>query len=344
MGNNGAPPSVVNVTFILGNGFDLHLGMKTSYQDVYESYIKTESSSEIIRKFKEDLANRNKLDKWSDFEMGMAKYAETLSSEEEFVECVRDFKKHMVSHLNAEDERMSNIISDSAYSKGIVFELEKTLTSFYAGFSPNVVNKIRQKLNTPFVQYNTITFNYTQIIEKLYAVYALNNKRILDVPIHIHGTLAGDVVSGVDNVEQFKNLKFTISRRGKRAFVKTYFNEEYDSIRVNKAKQIISESTIICTYGFSMGESDSTWVRCLIDWLRSDNHHHLIVFQYDNKKYYKYNSDEILDVEDAKKEQFMKKLGVEEELFDQIHIPVGFDIFNVELVKIIGAKTATPPK
>ena len=48
--------------------------------------------------------------------------------------------------------------------------------------------------------------------------------------------------------------------------------------------------------------------------------------------------------EDAKKERFMAKLGITDEaVFEQIHIPVGFDIFNFKFVKVVGAKLDNPP-
>lgn len=107
---------------------------------------------------------------------------------------------------------------------------------------------------------------------------------------------------------------------------------------------MISESTIICTYGFSLGESDKTWVNMIVDWLQSDSSHHLVVFQYDETEYSQYNFDELMDVEDAKKERFMAKLGITDEaVFEQIHIPIGFDIFNFKFVKVVGAKLDNPP-
>ena len=38
----------MGVTFLIGNGFDLNLGMKTRYTDMYDSYIKSESKSTVI--------------------------------------------------------------------------------------------------------------------------------------------------------------------------------------------------------------------------------------------------------------------------------------------------------
>ena len=96
--NNTQKDSVI--TFILGNGFDLSLHMETSYSDVYNTYVDTPSSSEVIVAFKNELKKRKPFDKWSDFEMGMAEYAESLSSEEELIECVRDFKQHKYQNRN----------------------------------------------------------------------------------------------------------------------------------------------------------------------------------------------------------------------------------------------------
>jgi len=43
----------MNIVFIIGNGFDLNLGLKTKYTDVYKDYCKTSTSdSELIRRFK----------------------------------------------------------------------------------------------------------------------------------------------------------------------------------------------------------------------------------------------------------------------------------------------------
>ena len=79
-----------HITFIIGNGFDINLGMKTKYSDMYEGYIKTPPQTKVIESFKNELRNQQPFDKWSDFEMAMAEYAKTLSSEKELIECVHN--------------------------------------------------------------------------------------------------------------------------------------------------------------------------------------------------------------------------------------------------------------
>lgn len=68
--------NTTKITFILGNGFDLNLGLHTKYVDMYENYtLKRTHESENLKTFKDTLRN-NAYDTWSDFEMGMANYAQ----------------------------------------------------------------------------------------------------------------------------------------------------------------------------------------------------------------------------------------------------------------------------
>ena len=69
----------MNVTFILGNGFDLNCGLRSSYNDVIKKYIQHSATDRVLenpaverfkRKIEEDISRDSKL--WSDFECGMA--------------------------------------------------------------------------------------------------------------------------------------------------------------------------------------------------------------------------------------------------------------------------------
>lgn len=56
----------MNVTYILGNGFDLNLGLKTSYYDFYDYYKNIPSPNEDIENLKEDI--KSNINQWSDLE------------------------------------------------------------------------------------------------------------------------------------------------------------------------------------------------------------------------------------------------------------------------------------
>ena len=64
----------MNIVWMLGNGFDLNLGLKTSYKDFYEYYLNVESNDAIVKQFKQDLSEN--LDTWADLEFVLGKYSE----------------------------------------------------------------------------------------------------------------------------------------------------------------------------------------------------------------------------------------------------------------------------
>lgn len=320
------------ITFIIGNGFDLGLGMKTKYTHVYDGYIKSPSPTAVIKLFKEELARKakNNYENWSDFEMGMAAYAQTLENEKELVECVRDFKLYMVEHLQNENQKMIDLLQNKANNYEVIQEMVRSLDKFYEGLTQNDISLLNLG-STKRVVKNFITFNYTTVFDTLLKealrFYSINGNE----PIHIHGMLGAGIVMGVDNVRQLGKTKFKLSVSGKRAFIKTHFNEEYDANLLETVRRIISESSIICVYGFSMGDSDETWVKAISEWLLKDDRNQLIVYQYDTPHCNPCNYDEIMDIEDERKEGLLNRLGIENDsVLDQIHIPVGRDIFNLQ--------------
>ena len=336
MGKYGNSPEsrVCNVTFILGNGFDLNLGMKTKYTDMYNGYVNEPSIIGYIINFKKHLKEQAPaFEKWGDFEMAMAEYAKTLSSEQELVGCVRDFKRYLVEHLGREYERLKNAIFEIQNTSEINRNLSGSFYRFYSGLSKNDINSIDRYINNRLIEINIITFNYTNSMEVLLDHSTIPTRSSINAPIHIHGSLDENVVLGVDNQEQLSELPYNLTRNGKRAFVKTYFNEDFDEEKVNKAIRVISSSNIICTYGFAMGETDKFWVDMIVNWLESTNGH-LVCYQYDERKYYKYNFDEMMEAEDEKKEALFQRFGINDDLIlGRIHIPVGFNIFDFEEIR-----------
>ena len=65
----------MNVTFLIGNGFDLGIGLKTAYSDFYDVYCHPlDRDGMQIRRFKSDLLTN--YENWSDFEMAFGELIE----------------------------------------------------------------------------------------------------------------------------------------------------------------------------------------------------------------------------------------------------------------------------
>ena len=320
----------MNITFMIGNGFDLHLGMKTRFTDMYEGYIQSPSEDIVIQRFKEDLKESagERYEKWSDFEIAMAAHAKDFTNENDFIKCVRSFKMYLGGYLKLEQDRFNTELQKLTREE-ICDEARKSVDSFYKFNTPNVTNAIdRIKSSSKSLSYSIINFNYTEVSDKIMKTAGC----FYFDPIHIHGRLSGDIGLGIDNVDQFGSIPFVLSRKMNRAFIKPAFNKEFDENRAAKAASLIERSDVICVYGMSFGDSDLTWIMNLHEWIKKDKMHHLFYFGKQNaERGSAWVSDLLMDAEEERKRTILNKLSLEEELFeDQVHVPLTADIFDYQ--------------
>ena len=318
----------MNITFMIGNGFDINCGMNCTYRDVYKKYITTPSASEVIASFKKRI--RSDLDTWADFETAMAADMANYQSEHEFLSCLRDFKNYLNQYLLLEQSKLYQQLNNSFVYAAVQEEMRDSLESFYDGISHNVSHDIQEKLGQTPISYRTISFNYTDIFERIlrYVIkFGSNNV------VHIHGKLNDDLVLGMDHLEQLPATSYKLSNKGKRAFIKTVFNQAFDRARVASAADLIQTSDIICVYGMSLGNSDFTWKNALLEWMRTSRSMYLFLYNYDCSCLSYTTADERLDLEDDAKAELLRSFDIKEEDSEQylnkLHIPCGKNIFNI---------------
>lgn len=318
------------VTFLIGNGFDLNLGMRTSYSDVYKEYMKTPSKSDSIAKLKQDLDKNYK--NWADFEMGMADYAARELTEDQLVECVRDFRNFLIDYLDQEQQHWLGYFSERDTLDEHCEEMCRSYREFYYDLIPNERLYIERYLSNPhrpIIDFRTISFNYTILLDYFIETNSKNAEINVCHPVlHPHGKGADGIALGIDNEHQ---TALPLSRKGKRAFVKPYFNQDYDSKRVDDAIEVIEKSDIICIYGLSLGDSDQAWRDALAQWLQEDPNGRIVWYAYEVADVNTKNKDEILDEEERLKHIFLSKLGLDndfDEYENQIYIPIKRTIFR----------------
>lgn len=337
---------MAKVTFLIGNGFDLACGLRSRYLDSYDSYIHSESKDAVINEFKN--AIENDISTWGDFEMRLADYAKQLNSSAELIACLRDYTQFLSDYLMKEQQNFWNKNETLIETNNeILKEMGRSLTAFFNLPSQNDVNEIDAVLRRdPKMYYSFISFNYTNIFDRLLHAAHINGNIYMGVTVdpafkivHIHGLLGEAVTLGLDNEDQVSETPYHLDHRSRRTLIKPAFLNSYDYNRVEMAKELIMESDIICTYGLSLGDSDLTWRKQLASWLQSGDSHHLVYYNYNymNKKYHSTAITEKMDDEEDCKEAFFPVLFSEtpvlqnkEELVRKIHIPVGASIFNIE--------------
>lgn len=321
----------MNITFMIGNGFDLNCGVKCRFIDAYEGYCKTLSENPLITKFKQGI-NAN-IEDWGDFEVAMAKSFSSFDSEEAFVTCLRDFKKYLVNYLEKEEKSFKSTYMNNENILNLIRkEMLHSINSFYQDVTNDLTYQIERQSELQGVVYKIINFNYTTIFDDLFSlIYGSGSK---DNIVHIHGRYS-DAILGMDNIEQFNNMinGRTISTSGQRAFIKPYFNTQFDNRRVNIAMNDIDKSDIVCSFGMSWGISDLTWRHKIIEWIQSGENRHLFIYRYQESTRPYSTIDERYDCEVYAKHNLFNDFGIEEkdylDYFNKVHIPCGKNIFNI---------------
>jgi len=293
----------MQILYIIGNGFDLNLDLKTSYKNFYDYYQNITSENKNVNKLKDNISKN--LKNWADLELELGKYTEQLNSIEEFDDIVLDIGENLANYLALEEEKISKAeINLDKFFEDLCFperfflpaDKEKLLT-----FKRNWIN---HQWNV-----NIFTFNYTTVIERLIGESQKNvllgthtNKvgiKLTEVK-HIHGFLDNDMVIGVNDISQIENVSFRENQDVLESIVKPDCNRanrnNIDRLFTNR----INAAHLICVFGSSLGDTDKKWWELIGERLKADTC--LIIFT---------NGDEIIPRTRhllARKERVIKEL------------------------------------
>lgn len=322
----------IRITFLIGNGFDLNVGLDTRYVDFYKYYVdkcKNVLSEEIEKN----------IDVWSDMELALGQCTEKIKDKSEFWACETDLEKCLLNYLEEQMKRID--IADEQKQRDIGFEMRYSLTDFYKNFPDNIKSHISEMISdkNEQIEYSFITFNYTDAFEKcLNAV----EKQCMDEPwaeidktvLHIHGTTKSrDMVLGVNDESQIADKEFRNNILDRQRFIKEEIIKHNGNANKEKACEIIDSSSIICIFGMSIGKTDKLWWQYIAKWLKNDEDRRLIIFAKDWKTNLisKYSND----CENETKDKFKyngELANVWEEIEDQIYVKVNADMFNFKIV------------
>lgn len=237
---------------IVGNGFDLSMGFKTSYGDFMQSsYFPNKETSTLCsylyNQYEENMG-------WIDIENELSEYSRMLTAKK----------------LNA---KKYNTILDIDSLREEYDELKSSL-KFYLheetkrAFGPSPDNPAKRVIDQLPAESKIISFNYTSIIERMTRDRFCASKGNL---LHIHGSLApyDDIVFGVeDSAKLSKEHVFLYKAHSPHLKVQEF------SDWLNSAERIIF-------YGYSLGDTDRQYFEKFFRKLcSSDSTYTELVFYY----------------------------------------------------------------
>lgn len=326
----------MNVTFLIGNGFDINLGLKTRYTDFYDSYIesnKNRDENDSIKKFCNIIENDERYETWADFEAAFAKNA--FGTEIDVREIMADFTVKFADYLKTQ-KQLCDYSDPNIISMLFIF-----LFSGYMNLEnrdKKIIESLYNKHEDEYKIINFVNFNYTDTLERLIDRIK-NPKHFIVKSINIHGKLNENIIIGIDSIDQFEDEALKNNKSVERYCVKYAINDLMGNSDIEKEFiEIIESSTIIYAYGISFGKSDQRRWNVITDWMKKDTSHKLVIYKYgvDYKEYDVAYSPKLLDRIDEYKDEYLGILGFEKDKFEyyrnQIFVLDSTDVLNFKLI------------
>lgn len=320
----------MNILFVLGNGFDINLGLHTGYQDFYDYYLQQPSKDETVKKLKEYLKEA-RYSTWADMEKGLGTYTSKVETVDQMRTLYYDLGDRLRDYLKKEYASFS--LTDkmrNAINRGLI-EPQSTLPP---GMKDAINIFLREK-NQYFI--DVISFNYTDTLENILqpilntsSLTQLSSRTYLRSIRHVHMQLEDeDVIMGVNDESQVLN-KDILNDDLRGLLVKPYINQQLQNLIDTECLNLIKEADLIYLFGVSLGETDLMWWQAIGDRFRTHGIR-IILFAYDKGKITR-NSERIHKYAEWKSVLF-NRMGIEKPTKDQqdrVFIGYKTDLFKIK--------------
>lgn len=302
---------MMQLTFILGNGFDLAIKMKTSYGNFYEWYKDQPDESEEVKLLKitiqEELAKGN--DNWKDFEYALGQFTAIVTDKRKFINCFECARESLITYLKKvyDDAKAAN----NDFLKSATYRLVELSQKISEDLPENKKQLFSVSKETKTI-FNCISFNYTPVLrdgakdmtdnaggisnrDGWYGTYEIGKT------LNVHGQLDDFPILGVDNPSQIANMNFRDDPDILELMVKGEIDKRLGKDWRAEAREIINSSDKIYVYGASMGDTDEFWWKEIAHWFEVDlDQHQLALYCHPNAN---------LDVMKANQERFVKSIS-----------------------------------
>lgn len=327
----------MKVVYLIGNGFDLNLGLKTAYSDFYKYYLNCIDNdvqiSQLKLHLKHDKNNEGKYQYWSDLEIAMGEYTKEFSRREDMEKVYNNLNDNLRDYImSVEQNGIQDDIDKNKLKKDLAHPEEYLREVFKVDFRSFV-----KKWETHPYETYIISFNYTNTIEKILnmngpieigrTIYQRSN--LLYPIIHIHG-LSNAPLIGLNDASQIGNDLFRDDIDTQEFLLKPKINEAVGHLNDRKSFELINQANLIYLFGVSLGETDKLWWEAVGERLKRDCR--IIYFVYNPDEHPRPN--ELIRIRRKYKDFLLSKTKLTPEekqaAFDRIFIVHNSDMFNLK--------------
>lgn len=289
----------MNITYLIGNGFDVNIGIKSRYADFYKYYANQhpDGESDVVKRFKNEINEYIKKDApkndpntidWRDLEVALGQFTESMT-EEEGEPLYLDINDSLKHYLN---EEYKSFDAEAFKKEDFLKHLNNPISSH---FNRVTINIIRNYLGgfSGSDNINIINFNYTTTIEELSGFkgkplsignFISGRQAYLNGVYHIHQTLDDDeILVGLNDVSQIANKQFHENRFLCNLFIKPLTNSLLGTGVDQDCEQLITNTDLFILFGTSVSRTDQKWWKAVCERLVNSNAR-LIYFVHSTQK------------------------------------------------------------
>ena len=341
----------MNITFLIGNGFDINLGLKTRYTNFYPYYLE-KYPEEMIAKF---ISQDKNYENWADLELGLGDMLEFISKDksEEFLDSKGVLEECLTEYL-----KNQNVLFEIRNLEKATEKFKKNIINFSDEFNDEEKEKYKSTISTyrNEINFSFITFNYTDALDRIieecqkdtnvigYFKDSNSDTRQMKIlkPLHIHGRLDEGMVLGVNGESQISNESLKSDNDFKDYFIKQNVLKESGNLNIEKAKKIIDNSNYVCLFGLSIGDTDSLWWKYLLEWLQKNLNNRLVIYFKENGNV-SFSAQQILRKRNECRKKFIKQAQcTKDEIIDKVKRRIiiinNSEIFNIPGVVVNSEK------
>lgn len=317
----------MNITFFIGNGFDLNQGLNTRFSD-FESYFNKNSSADnIIKKW-----GTKNTDLWSDMEYQLGQSMKELSEQQikAFQADKQEMESLLLEYLETEQTRFQLGPQDE---ENVKKELIRSITDYIKVLSTvdkNTISNTRSRNSNSDIVYQFISFNYTNTLDRVVEIakkagsigshqsqQGRNMSHTIGGVHHIHGTINSEMILGVNDINQINNSVLQKNKRFMDTQVKERINRRLGQQKTENVEKIVSDSKIIAIFGMSYGVTDKRWWKLLGNWLLQNQDNTLVLFNRMDARRLKWNLPSVTITEtDDCIDFFMQRAEMEKDKID----------------------------
>lgn len=336
----------MNVLYLIGNGFDLRLGLPTHYADFLEYYKRQtpklgagrSQQEETIKMYKErlfsEMAERKKRgeEQWKDLEIALGEFTSAFADDSEaFCDFYTDLNRSLEAYLAQYDSFEPTPVEVEKFREDLAYP--------YLYLKQNEQKKVRPYTWGGEWKVDVISFNYTSSFERLCQVALPVGERyfpdrgghliVYQGVKYIHGKLGeGGLLLGVNHSEQVSNEQYRKNDDVADLLLKPQANEGRGTLVDEKCLSLIAGADVICLFGLSLGPTDQMWWTAIKKRFLDNPEVILLYYHYDPA------ADSALKFDRRKERQARQHLigalgleGIQKEYDDRIFVAINSDMF-----------------